>query len=154
MTDYLQKIQYLYPGIQGVMYWHTQSDGTPWNNPYDGIVWENTDIEKPSQAMLDELNDEIVTKELARRHELSKKGQFVQSTPLDSMEAKIAKFETQMVNLQNLLNDQFTQTSNIVKISKIQVHDLQNALIAINGFVMQIPVIEKSLQDIKQMLQK
>lgn len=154
MANYFDRILYLYPGIHGVAYWQTQMDGTSWTNPYDGIVWENIEIEKPTQATLDKLDDTTVTNELIRRYELVKKAQFVQSTPIDALETKITSLETQMTKLQSLLNDQFVQTTNIVKISKLQVSDLQNALVAINGFVMQIPVIEKSLQDIKQMLQK
>lgn len=50
---YLDRVLYLYPGIQGVTFWQTQPDGTPWNDAYDGIVWENTEIKKPTKRQLD-----------------------------------------------------------------------------------------------------
>lgn len=53
MINYFDKILKLYPGIQGVAYWHTQQDGTPWEDPYDGIVWENAEIKKPTKKQLD-----------------------------------------------------------------------------------------------------
>lgn len=41
-----------YPEIQGVSYWETQYDGTPWNHPYEGLVWENKEISKPTKTQL------------------------------------------------------------------------------------------------------
>lgn len=38
-----------YPGIQHIVYWHTQQDGSNWEHPYDGLIWENTEIPKPSK---------------------------------------------------------------------------------------------------------
>lgn len=51
--NYLEKVLKLYPNIQGVMYWHTQQDGTPWKDTYDGLIWENTEIPKPTKKQLD-----------------------------------------------------------------------------------------------------
>jgi hypothetical protein len=45
-------ITFKYPGIQQVSYWGTQYDGTPWNDPYDGLIWENKDIPKPTKEEL------------------------------------------------------------------------------------------------------
>jgi hypothetical protein len=73
MANYLEKVLYLYPNIQKVMYWHTQYDGTPWNDPYDGFVWENQEIEKPTKAFLDAIDDALVEKELADRKETARK---------------------------------------------------------------------------------
>jgi hypothetical protein len=75
MANYFDRVLYLYPGIQGVMYWQTQPvdimkhgmNPVPWDNPYDGLVWENTIIKKPTQAELDALDDATVEAELARR---------------------------------------------------------------------------------------
>ncbi len=75
MATYFDKILYLYPTIQGVMYWQTQYDGTPWENSYDGIVWENTEIEKPSKETLDALDDAVVDAELNARKEVTRKSQ-------------------------------------------------------------------------------
>ncbi len=73
MITYLDKILYLYPNIQRVSYWYTQYDGTPWDDNYDGIVWENIEIEKPSKATLDALDDAIVESELNARNEMMRK---------------------------------------------------------------------------------
>lgn len=75
MINYFDKILYLYPNIQRVMYWHTQQDGTPWDDAYDGIVWENTEIEKPSKENLDALDDSVVEAELAARNEAARKSE-------------------------------------------------------------------------------
>lgn len=45
-----------YPGIQGVSYWSANQDGTPLKDPYDGLVWDNQAIPKPSKK---EFNDWI-----------------------------------------------------------------------------------------------
>jgi hypothetical protein len=60
MVTYLEKIQYLYPGIQKVMQWDANFDGTPFNDPYDGVVWENTEYDKPSKEVLDAIPDEDI----------------------------------------------------------------------------------------------
>lgn len=42
-------IRLIYPNIQGgFMYRQTHSDGTLWENPIDGLVWENKEFEKPT----------------------------------------------------------------------------------------------------------
>lgn len=38
-----------YPGIQGITYKHTMDDGSVWHDPYDGLIWENKDIPKPTK---------------------------------------------------------------------------------------------------------
>ncbi len=60
MITYLDKILYLYPTIQRVMLWETRYDGTPFEDPYDGIVWENTEIDKPSKEILDAIPEALV----------------------------------------------------------------------------------------------
>jgi hypothetical protein len=77
MANYFDKVLYLYPNIQRVAYWYTQYDGTPWSDPYDGLIWENTEIEKPSKATLDALDDATVETELANRAETARIGALV-----------------------------------------------------------------------------
>ena len=60
MSNYLDKILYLYPDIQRVAYWATKYDGTPWADPYDGIVWENKVLAKPAKEVLDAVTDEMI----------------------------------------------------------------------------------------------
>jgi hypothetical protein len=50
--NYFDAILYKYPGIEHVSYWYTQKDGTAWLDPYDGLIWENKDIPKPSKEDL------------------------------------------------------------------------------------------------------
>lgn len=73
MATYFDKVLYLYPNIQGVSYWYTQYDGTPWNDLYDGLVWENKDMPKPLKIALDELDDALVEKTLSERKEVQRK---------------------------------------------------------------------------------
>ncbi len=63
MITYLDKILYLFPEATGVSYWQTQYDGTPWEDPYDGLVLENPNFEIPRRT-LDALDDAIVEKAL------------------------------------------------------------------------------------------
>jgi hypothetical protein len=55
MINILDVILFKYPGIQQVSYWNTQYDGTEWNSPIDGLIWENTTVPKPTQQELDDL---------------------------------------------------------------------------------------------------
>jgi hypothetical protein len=73
MIDYLDRILYLYPEIQGVSYWHTQYTGEAWDDLYDGIVWENTEIPKPSKEQLEALDAIVVESEKAKRAEIARK---------------------------------------------------------------------------------
>lgn len=81
MVTYLDKILYLHPNINDVMQWHQKSsqhplcapedDMKPWENPYDGIVWNNKTIPKPTQEELDAIPDEdvLASKEERRKRE-------------------------------------------------------------------------------------
>lgn len=67
MITYLDRILYLYPTIQRVMYWNTKKNGKPWDDPYDGIVWENTSIMKPTKTQLDAISDlDVITAKIKR----------------------------------------------------------------------------------------
>ena len=65
MSSYFDKVLVLYPGIQHVVYWESAYDGTPWADPYDGLVWENTDIKKPTKEELDAVTDEQLAASIA-----------------------------------------------------------------------------------------
>lgn len=41
-----------YPGVEGITYHHTKEDGSAWSDPYEGLVWENKDIAKPTKKNL------------------------------------------------------------------------------------------------------
>jgi len=105
MANYYEKIQYLYPGIQRVVYWQTQYDGTPWDNLYDGIVWENEEIEKPSQEQLDNLDDALVEQELSNRHETERKAQRDTKAKVDL--GLVAQYRTAKSSDANLTFSQF-----------------------------------------------
>lgn len=57
---YFDKILYLYPNIREISYQHSQIDGTPWDDPYDGLIWENKDIPKPSKQTLDAVDENVI----------------------------------------------------------------------------------------------
>lgn len=83
MVSYLDKILYIYPNIQGVVYWYEQYDGTPWPDPYDGIVWNNETIAKPSKKELDALDDDKVQEVLLYRENQRNLTQQVQDAKAD-----------------------------------------------------------------------
>ena len=74
-VTYLDKIKYLYPGIQNVVYWQTQYDGKPWADLYDGIDWQNTQIKKPDKATLDAVDTNVVGTAMASNTEIARKAQ-------------------------------------------------------------------------------
>ena len=50
----IEAIKKIYPTIQGgFVYWETQQDLTPWENPIDGLVWENTEFAKPTWEQIE-----------------------------------------------------------------------------------------------------
>ena len=58
----IKAIYKIYPEIQGrFVYWNTKHDLTEWENPIDGLVWENTEYEKPTW---DQIEQAIVLVEL------------------------------------------------------------------------------------------
>lgn len=73
-VTYFDKVLYLYPNIQRVMFWQQDPvTNQPFENPYDGLQWENTEIPKLSQEALDRLDDDIVEQTLATRSETLRK---------------------------------------------------------------------------------
>lgn len=78
MITYLDRALVMYPGIQHVVYWYTQQDMTPWENPYDGLVWNNTEIPKPTQAMLDTITDEQVLEQKQENRIIARDQMFKQ----------------------------------------------------------------------------
>lgn len=89
MITYLDKVLYLYPTIQGVVFWQTQYDGTPFTDPYDGLKWENTEIAKPSKVELDALVNAVVETVLAARASVARK------------EARDAKYASDLTIISN-----------------------------------------------------
>jgi len=48
MSNIIKAIQEIYPDIEGgFVYWETKQDGTPLDNPEDGLIWENIEYSKP-----------------------------------------------------------------------------------------------------------
>lgn len=73
MITYFDKCIYLYGYISGIKYEYKKFDSTEWEDLYDGLSWENPDIQKPTKSELDALDDEIVEIELKRRAEVERK---------------------------------------------------------------------------------
>jgi len=73
MANIFEKCLYLYPDTQGITYWQARRDGTPWQDPYDGLIWEVKDIPKPTKQELDTLDDLMVENTLKQRDEEKRK---------------------------------------------------------------------------------
>jgi hypothetical protein len=73
MVTYFDRLMYLYPNTQGITYKFTKDDGTSWDDPYDGLVWENNTIAKPTKEAIESIDDTVVATELANRKELERK---------------------------------------------------------------------------------
>ena len=51
----LEAIKLIYPNIQGgYSYFETENNGNLWQNPIDGLVWENTEYPKPIWKQIEE----------------------------------------------------------------------------------------------------
>lgn len=49
MSNIIKAIRKIYPDIEGgFVYWETKQDGSPLDNPIDGLKWENTEYPKPT----------------------------------------------------------------------------------------------------------
>jgi len=50
----IEAIRKIYPTLKGgCVYWETKQDLTPWENPIDGLVWENTEFDKPTWKQIE-----------------------------------------------------------------------------------------------------
>lgn len=53
MRNIIEAIRAIYPNIQGgFVYWETKADGSEWECPIDGLVWENAEFTKPSWGQI------------------------------------------------------------------------------------------------------
>ncbi len=179
MVNYLDKILYLYPDIQRVSYWHTQYDGKEWADPYDGIVWENIEIKKPSKKKLDDLNDNVVMATLLKRKDDQRKllrdeeaseNLVLKCKYQDYLKIKPgASFSTFLDELENTSIDKIMNPEVELKKSedkseadnKIEQleqelashkQDMRDAFSAIQGFLMVIPDLRKSISQIQEKL--
>ena len=49
MSNIIKAIQEIYPEIKGgFVYWETKKDGGTWEDPIDGLIWNNTQYQKPT----------------------------------------------------------------------------------------------------------
>ena len=63
MIYIIEAIRTIYPAIQGgFAYWKTKDDGTPWDHPVDGLVWENEEFEKPNWDQIETVLSSIELK--------------------------------------------------------------------------------------------
>ena len=54
MSKVIESIKKIYPEITGgFMYWETKQDLTEWENPIEGLIWENTKFEKPTWEQIE-----------------------------------------------------------------------------------------------------
>ena len=109
MITYLDKVQFLYPNIQRVMYWHEKNSEADFDDPYDRLLWENTDIEKPTKEILDAIKDEdvIVAKEATI---VAQKETLLKEDPLFKIVLAREKLEDPTVTADKLITDGKTVT--------------------------------------------
>lgn len=63
MSNVVNAIKKIYPNITGgFVYWETKSNGEPWENPIDGLNWENKEFDKPTWDQIEEYIDELTDK--------------------------------------------------------------------------------------------
>ena len=68
MSNTIEAIKEIYPNIEGgFVYWATKKDGTSWENPIDGLVWENTQYTKPT---VDQLSTALSVVEIQKAKEI------------------------------------------------------------------------------------
>jgi hypothetical protein len=166
MITYIDKILYLYPGIQRVSYFHTQSDGTPWQDPYDGIVWENESIPKPTKEALDQVTDyEVQTDKYSKDREALEK-QYDADIVIKSSylmyksrypEITFSRYIDLMHN--GTLKELDLFTFHDAKIETLQkniencykiMQNIEGAFQALHGFLLMLPKIEKSISSINE----
>ena len=52
MMTIFDAIIYKYPNLQGITYKYTKDDGSAWDDPFDGLVWEAVEVSKPTKEDL------------------------------------------------------------------------------------------------------
>lgn len=68
----IKAINKIYPTIKGgFIYWETKHDLSEWENPIDGLIWENTQFEKPTWEQISTYSNEVELEE-AKNYKLSK----------------------------------------------------------------------------------
>lgn len=66
----IQAIKEIYPNIEGgFAYWETKQDGSDWESPIDGLIWENAQFEKPTWSQIDALLPSSTTIKKERKKE-------------------------------------------------------------------------------------
>lgn len=114
MTNIIEAIKEIYPNINGgYMYWETQKDGTPWENPIDGLVWGNTEYTKPTWSQIISKFIIIKRQELIIKIKLEAKKRIENVYPVHTqrnilMSANapaIAEMNTNILAIRNLSND-------------------------------------------------
>jgi hypothetical protein len=153
MTTYFDKVLYLFPGIQGISYWQTQYDGTPWADPYDGLVWENQDIRKPSKETLDALNENVIIATLQKREEAARKAQISKDTPINQIDTSILNIKDKISSSNEIIKSNHEQIAKYITTNNMQINDIQNAFQAVKGYLLLIPELQKQLTEIKQLLE-
>lgn len=145
--NYFDKILYLYPNIQHVMYWHTQPDGSEWDDPYDGLQWYNKEIEKPTKKLLESLNPAVVAVELAKRNKERNPVELLE----DTVKALTSKIENLADNISKSNSDLLIKhNENMASID----NDNMSAIKAIQGFLQMIPDMNNQLANIQELIKE
>jgi hypothetical protein len=134
------------------MYWSTKSDGTEWADPYDGLEWDNEKVEKPSKKTLDALNKNVVIAELQKREQAQKAAELAANNPVKHIEEYIAAMQTQIDSLNAAVATISSNTTEFITASTAQSREINSGMVAIKGFLMEIPNLKIQLASIKETL--
>ncbi len=143
MITYLDKILYLYPDIQQVMYWNTQRDGKPWQDLYEGIFWDNKKIAKPSKEELDAVTEEMI---LSRKKELEEQNIQTNTQKYPQKIDLVFDEVTRIKDECDCLKKQILETKINNDELKATLEDINYAFMACKGFLQEIPNIKKMLE--------
>lgn len=80
MSFVIEAIKRIYPGINGgFVYWQTKPDGTEWNRPEDGLIWNNLQFPRPTWDQIEEKR-EVVEIENLKNQLINSRRSYLSST--------------------------------------------------------------------------
>jgi hypothetical protein len=129
----IDAIKKLYPGIDGgFVYWYTKHDGTAWDNPEDGLIWTNTEYEKPSWEDIEAELGGVDLQEAKDKKEveLKENRKVFMYLPIEYNGSTFINSEKSGNNLQAAYTfydepiDWLDSSGNVVALSKTQIGDI------------------------------
>lgn len=151
MSNVIEAINLIYPSINGgFVYFESKSDGSSWDNPIDGLIWENQVFTIPTWEQIESKFEQIdlqnaknnKIQELTTYHNsdevriLTINGVFKVTTDYESSRQYFSELVNKSINSVNAKND-------IQRLAgKVETHTTDNVIIdwLLNGQTVQVPV--------------